>query len=141
MDWTLIEEKLESLRRCVVRVRDKTPDTLEALLSEVDLQDVLVLNLTRAVQLCVDIGSHLLSESGANAPATMAETFVSLEEMGVIGADTSRAMRQAVGFRNLAVHQYEGIDWQIVWEICHKGPDDLRRFCAEVSGFLESSKG
>ncbi len=44
-------EKIESLRRCIQRIEDKKPET-------VDLQDILALNLIRAVQFCVDIGSQ-----------------------------------------------------------------------------------
>lgn len=60
MDWHLIEQKLESLRRCVRRVAEKCPNHADALAKDFDAQDILALNLTRAVQLCVDIGAHRL---------------------------------------------------------------------------------
>ena len=52
MDREVIEQKIESLRRCVERVRQKTPATVAALANDSDAQDILTLNLTRAVQLC-----------------------------------------------------------------------------------------
>ena len=58
MDREVIEEKLESLRRCIHRVREKRPVELDALVRNFDLQDIITLNLTRAVQLCVDIGTR-----------------------------------------------------------------------------------
>src|SRR5207249_12175937 len=54
MDPDLISEKLESLRRCVQRVQKKCPATPEELMEDPDLQDIISLNLTRAVQLSVD---------------------------------------------------------------------------------------
>ena len=58
MDREVVEQKLESLRRCVQRVADKCPDDAETLAREVDLQDIVTLNLSRAVQMCVDVGAH-----------------------------------------------------------------------------------
>ena len=51
MDRLVLDEKLESLARCVRRVEQKRPPTLAALLADPDAQDILVLNLSRAVQL------------------------------------------------------------------------------------------
>ncbi|MBT9590927.1 MAG: hypothetical protein IV089_08475 [Thiobacillus sp.] len=50
MDRQVIEQKLESLRRCLARIRQKNPVTVAELVSDPDAQDVLTLNLTRAVQ-------------------------------------------------------------------------------------------
>ena len=57
MDQVILDQKLESLRRCIKRVEEKTPSHVSQLIKDEDIQDILVLNLTRAVQLCVDIGS------------------------------------------------------------------------------------
>lgn len=59
MDRHLIEEKLEALRQCVARVEAKRPATSRVLAADPDLQDILALNLTRAVQICVDRISRL----------------------------------------------------------------------------------
>jgi len=66
MDRRLIEDKLDALRRCVARVADKRPATIAALEADEDLQDILAVNLTRAVQLGVDVAAHLrLAAPGA----------------------------------------------------------------------------
>jgi uncharacterized protein YutE (UPF0331/DUF86 family) len=104
MDRELIEEKIESLRRCVRRVQDKRAETVEQLENDWDTQDILSVNLTRAVQLCVDIAAHLLSETDRPAPETMAEAFEHLQEMGVLDAPLAKRLQGAVGFRNVAIH-------------------------------------
>lgn len=55
MDQMIIAEKLESLRRCVQRIEDKTPKDAGSLIRDIDLQDILVVNLTRAVQISADM--------------------------------------------------------------------------------------
>jgi len=115
MDWRIVTEKLESLRRCSHRVQEKTPQQREKFLTDLDLQDIIVLNLSRAIQLCVDIGAHLIAASQEKTPATMGETFDILHRMQVIDSRITIRMKKAVGFRNIAVHGYQEIDFAIVY--------------------------
>ena len=132
MDRVIVAEKLESLRRCVQRIQEKIPPDSESLTTEPNLQDILVLNLTRAVQLCVDIGSHIISASGEAAPATMDDVFITLNKLGVITPAACESMKKAVGFRNIAVHNYEAINWEIVFAICKKSTADFCEFAKEI---------
>lgn len=84
MNKSVIDSKLESLRRCLVRVEDKTPESIDGLLYDLDTQDVIVLNLSRAIQITVDIASHIISESNMASPATMKQVFDLLVGMEVI---------------------------------------------------------
>ena len=135
MDQLILAEKLESLRRCIQRIEDKRPSQIELLIQDLDIQDILVLNLTRAVQLCVDIGSHFISESNEVPPKTMGEVFTALEKLKAISPETCNQLRKGVGFRNIAVHNYEAINWEIVYAICEKSLVDFRRFTKEISHF------
>lgn len=51
MDHLILAGKLETLRHCIKRIEDKKPVDVNHLIQDPDLQDILVLNLTRAVQL------------------------------------------------------------------------------------------
>ena len=133
MDRRLIDEKLESLRRCVERVRTRCPDDASELASDPDLQDIVSLNLTRAVQTCVDIAAIVISDSDLPAPDTMGGAFDALAELGVIDDALAGQMKSAVGFRNIAVHSYRRIDWEIVHRLCQDNVEDFRRFAAAVS--------
>jgi len=42
-------------------------------------------------------------------------------------------MQKAVGFRNVAVHNYDVINWEIVFAICQEFLVDFRRFAKEIS--------
>ena len=63
MDKVIVERKLDSLRRCLARLHAKAPSDVTQLRADIDLQDVLVLNLSRAVQLCVDMAAHVIAGS------------------------------------------------------------------------------
>ena len=119
MDRRVIADKLERLRRCVQRIEHKRPPTLAALAADVDLQDILSVNLERAVQLCVDIAAHIIASREVPAPTTMAAAFEALHALHVLSPDLANSMKKAVGFRNILVHNYQEIDWGIVFNICH----------------------
>lgn len=138
MDSDTVLNKLESLRRCVERVEAKTPEGLTELLDDIDLQDIIVLNLERAVQLCVDIGLQLVGELNLPVPASMAEVFRVLAESGVLQSENADNLARAVGFRNTAVHAYQKIDWSIVHAIATRHLDDFRVFARSILKHLES---
>jgi uncharacterized protein YutE (UPF0331/DUF86 family) len=141
MDRQVIEQKLESLRLCLKRVQQKTPQSVAELAGDADAQDVITLNLTRAVQLCVDIGAHLIAESDHPAPDTMGQTFDTLTRMRLIAPELALRMKKAVGFRNIAIHNYAAIDWQITHIIATRHIGDFAAFAAAIVDFVEKHEG
>lgn len=136
MDKAIIAEKLESLRRCVKRIEEKRPASADILKSDPDLQDIISLNLTRAVQVAVDIATHVLSASDKPAPETMGQAFGQLAAANIIPNALAARMISAVGFRNVAVHSYRSINWDIVHAISHEQLDDFQTFAGSVSKLL-----
>lgn len=133
MDKRIIESKLESLRHCIVRLEQKTPLDAKTLENNYDLQDIVSVNLERAVQQCVDIGTHIIASSENNAPDTMAQTFQTLFEMNILSQKTAEVMKKTVGFRNIAVHNYSVINWKIVFNICQNQLGYFKKFAKEIT--------
>lgn len=117
MDREVVEQKLESLRRCLQRIEKKCPAEPAVLAADIDLQDIISLNLSRAVQIAVDIGAHLIAGMEVPPPDTMDQTFDLLAQQGVLNSELASSLKKAVGFRNIAVHNYENINWNIVHSI------------------------
>lgn len=128
MDRDIVATKLESLGRCIARIESKTPASLEALRADLDAQDVIALNLERAVQLCVDIASHALIDYSVPSPDSMAGSFIALGEVGLLTPRLAQRMSKAAGFRNIAVHEYATMDWAIVYSIVMTRLRDFREF-------------
>ena len=62
----------------------------------------------------------------------MGESFVILAKLHIIDDTTATNLRRAVGFRNVAVHDYEDIDWAIVYAICTRHLQDFRKFAQNL---------
>ncbi|TVQ40439.1 MAG: DUF86 domain-containing protein [Spirochaetaceae bacterium] len=131
-DADLLDARLESLRRCLRRIQEKTPPSAPALIRDYDAQDIVSVNLQRAVQICVDLGSHLIASRGWPAPSTMADTFVVLSTRQVLDPGLAERLQRAVGFRNVAVHEYDAIDWERVFRLVQTSLDDFRSFAAAI---------
>ena len=132
MSKDVIAEKLEALRRCVLRVEVKTPATVEALKGDLDAQDIISLNLQRATQQVVDIALQVLVDRDAALPNNAADCVRALVPLGVLTSATAERMAKAIGFRNVAVHAYRSLDWDIVYAIATKHLEDFRQFTREV---------
>lgn len=140
MDRDLIEQKLESLRRCLQRVQAKCPTAPETLALDIDLQDIVSLNLSRAVQLSVDIGAHLIAGMSVPPPGTMGQTFDLLAQQQVIEDALAQRLKKAVGFRNVAVHNYEAINWHIVHAIVTNHLGEFADFAKAVIVWLDATE-
>lgn len=66
----------------------------------------------------------------------MAETFKYLAENKLISDKNALELSHAVGFRNIAVHQYENINCKIVYEIITKHLDDFKEFSQAISQLI-----
>ena len=141
MDRDVVTAKLESLRHCVERVRTRTPASAEELSSCYDAQDIICLNLERAVRACVDIAAHIVSDTECTVPDSMAGTFDALERQGVLSRDLTERMRRAVGFRNISVHAYQTLDWEIVYSIATERLGDFVEYGLAIEAVLTGAAG
>ncbi len=135
MNPDVINRKLESLRRCLARIHSKMPLTQDDLQTDYDLQDIVSVNLERAVQLCVDIAAHVISETDARPPDTMAESFSRLADLALLTPQLAERMRKAVGLRNILVHHYTDVDWAIIYEVVTRHLHDFVGFAQVIDRF------
>lgn len=132
IDKRVIEEKLISLNRCLDRIKSHTPATVEALQTDFDAQDIISLNIQRAVQISVDIAAHVLAEQFHEQTATMAEAFLALSKHELLDSLLASRLAKSVGFRNIAVHEYDTLDMNILYSIIKNEIDCFYEFADAV---------
>lgn len=139
IDKKVIEEKLISLNRCLDRIKLHTPATVEALQTDFDAQDIISLNLQRAVQISVAIAAHILTEQLHEQTSTMAETFLALSKHGLLDSHLASRLAKAVGFRNIAVHEYDTLDMNILYSIITNEIGCFYEYADTVLGIINGS--
>jgi uncharacterized protein YutE (UPF0331/DUF86 family) len=91
-----------------------------------------------AVENAVDIAQHLCSSEQWGPPSDNGDTMRILGEHGVLDAPLARAMRSAVGFRNVLVHGYVEVDDEVVLDQL-ADLSDLEAFTVAIATYLDSS--
>ena len=86
--------------------------------------DALTLNIERACQASIDMAMHVVAEKHLGVPQSNAEAFALLEKTGIIGKELSKSLRGMAGFRNIAVHQYEELDMDVLRWVVEAGHRD-----------------
>jgi len=79
---------------------------------------------------------HLVRINALGLPKTSAETFTVLERAGIIPSTLADRMRKMMGFRNIVVHDYRALDWDIQRNIVQHDLASMRTFASKlVSNF------
>ncbi len=58
MNKVVVNAKIDSIIKCLNRVNETMPNTKEEFIRNIDAQDIVALNLSRAIQCSVDIALH-----------------------------------------------------------------------------------
>lgn len=132
VDKSLIAKKLERIEGYLKLVRQKKDPGISLFIKDSDLQSIILFNLIQAIQACIDIGSHIISDSEWESPSTQAEIFEILARHKVISKGLHSKMIRMVGFRNRIVHEYEKTDMKIVHIVWKKHSADIESFCRAV---------
>ena len=127
MDAVLVR-KAASLERCIARVRGKYNGHEAEFDTDIDLQDIVVLNLQRACQLAIDMALRIGRTRRLALPSDTAEMFKILAQAGLIDRHLGESLKRMVGFRNVAVHDYQVLDLTKVRAIIETRLDDLAAF-------------
>ena len=130
-DDTLLNEAAR-MERCVARAEAGyalNPDTFA---QDVTRQDAAILNIQRACEAALDMGQHLLRRERLGVPQSARDVFELLHAGGWLAPDLAEAMKRMVGFRNIAVHDYQALQLPITVNIIRNHLDEFLAFTRAV---------
>lgn len=124
----IIINKITSLQRCVQRARSIYKNKQKDFLYDFDAQDAAILNILRACELAIDLANYLIKQNKIGIPTSSAESFDLLAQNNIISFELAEKLKKMVSFRNISVHEYQKINYQIVIAVIENELDDLIRF-------------
>ena len=131
MQNDVIMNKIQVIERCIQRIRAEYAGDSRNL-DNLTKQDSIVLNIQRACEACIDLAMHLVSGKGLGIPQSSRDVFDILRKNGLLDEGLAGILMAMVGFRNIAVHDYQQLNLQIVQNIIDIHLDDLTRFAESV---------
>jgi len=126
----VILNKAAIIERCVKRVRHLYADDDANLFEDITRQDAIVLNLQRSCEAAIDLAMHLVRRRRLGLPQETREAFSTLAEAGILEPPLAATLARMVGFRNLAVHEYQALQMPIVRAVIREQLPDLLEFAA-----------
>ena len=135
VNQSIIKAKMISIENNLGRLKEKQSIALEKLKNDKDVQDIILHNLQLAIQGCIDIASHIISDEGWQLPDTLAGLFEILRQHGVITVELQDNLKKMVGFRNIIIHEYGAIDLDKVYTILTRDVIDIYDFLKQVCSY------
>ena len=135
----VVVAKSASIERAVTRAHAEYSAAAENFATDITRQDAAILNVQRACETAIDLAQHLVRVHALGAPSSSRDLFTLLESAQIISAPLAESLKRMVGFRNLAVHEYQKLNVEIVASIINRELAHLLNFATvalrlEISG-------
>jgi len=124
----VLVNKAAAIERAVARVREEYGSSDANLTGDQTRQDAIILNLQRACEGSIDAAMHLVRVHRLGVPQETREAFDLLERAGRLDPSLAVRLRKMVGFRNVAVHDYQKLSLDVVRSIIRERLDDFLEF-------------
>ena len=124
--------KAASIERRVARAREEYQKDSSTFATDFTRQDAAVLNILRACEAALDMGQHLIRREKLGVPQSARDVFELLSRGGWLEVSLLATMKNMVGFRNIAVHEYQTLQLPITVAIITEHLDDFVAFSSAI---------
>ena len=131
MDDVLLN-KAAIIERCLHRISEEYRGYENELETNYTKQDSIILNLLRACEASIDAAMHLVRINKIGLPQQSRDAFTLLNEKGLLDDELCTRMQAMVGFRNIAVHNYQKVSLPILRSILEGGLVDFQKFSRKI---------
>lgn len=128
----IILNKAAIIERCLKRVREDYTGYEAEFETNFLRQDAILLNLQRACEASIDLAAHVIRQKKLGLPQASKDMFILLQEAGLIDAELSKRLQSMIGFRNIAVHNYQKLNLAIVRHLIENRLVDLQSFSSKM---------
>ncbi len=89
-----------------------------------------------SIEICLDVGQHLIAALGLPRPEEYRDVFRILGEHGVLSVEFMKRLEKMAGFRNRLVHMYAGVDPSLVHGYLRDNRADFAEFARQIAAFV-----
>jgi len=124
--------KAATIERCVRRAREEYQRDPLTFATDSTRQDAAILNIQRACEAALDMGQHLIRREKLGVPQSARDVFTLLTQGDWISAALAESLKHMVGFRNIAVHDYQTLQLPITVSIIQLHLDEFLQYSQAV---------
>lgn len=123
----ILINKIATIKRCLKRIKDVYDDGVE-FKQNFTQQDSVVLNLQRTCEASIDIANHLNRRHQYGIPQSSRDSFTLLAQNNAMPVELAENLKKMVGLRNIAVHDYQELNLDIVIHVVKHHLSDFEDF-------------
>jgi uncharacterized protein YutE (UPF0331/DUF86 family) len=128
---SVIENKISSVHKYLGILAKYIQFSKDDITSDIDRKGAVERYLYLVMQAAIDLSEAVISYKKLRKPSTMSESFHILNEAGIIPPELTEHMVKMTGFRNIIAHDYENLNYDIVYDV-------LQNRLANIENFLEA---
>jgi uncharacterized protein YutE (UPF0331/DUF86 family) len=125
-----VQAKLAHLAEAIAKLRAIPQSSLDEFRSDDRNIDAALRRLQVAIQVLIDVGSHVVSRLGLGAPDSSHDLLDRLEKAGRLPPGSTARFGRMFAFRNRVVHLYDRVDDEFVYGIVTQHLRDLEVLAA-----------
>ena len=90
------------------------------------------INVQRACEAALDMGQHLIRRERLGVPQSARDVFTLLTQDGWLDKSLAESLKRMVGFRNIAVNDYQTLQLPITIKVITEHLDDFLRYSEHI---------
>lgn len=135
LEFSGIERRLDELNERLARLYPLQSKSRADFDQEPYLRDIVERNLEIAAQCCIDICHRIIALEQAVKPNDYYDAILRMGELGVLPPVFAHQLAPIAGFRNILIHEYLKVDWDIVYGSL-QDLGDLEQFSVLIQRWL-----
>ena len=124
--------KAATIERCVARAREEYQRDPASFAEDYTRQDAAVLNVQRACEAALDMGQYLIRRERLGVPQSARDVFNLLAQGDWLDVELAEALKRMVGFRNIAIHDYQTLQLPITVKVITHHLDEFLRYSERI---------
>jgi len=132
----IVLNKVATIKRGLSRIDEEYTDE-HSFKNCFTKQDSVVLNIQRACEASIDLANHLIKKNNLGIPQSSRDSFDLIAREKIISQHTADNLKKMVGLRNIAVHDYQSLNIEILIAVIQKHLTDFDDYCAQLFTYLK----
>lgn len=141
VDKDFVERKISLIQEELKDLEKFKEFTLPEILSDFFKFNALERILEKVIIRAIDVNQHLILElqtKEVDTPKSYRETFLGLAKIGIYSDDFAKQIAKSAGMRNILVHEYDEVDYSMIYSSISDCLRDYHKYCQYVLDFLDN---
>lgn len=129
---SVIENKISSVQKYLTVLQRYKTYSQKEIADDIDRRGAVERYLYLAVQTTIDLAEAVISFKNLRKPSTMGESFYIINEADIVPPDLTEQLVKMTGFRNVIAHDYEKLNYDIVYDVLQKRLVNIEKFLEAI---------